>query len=398
MGEIMNNIYRNLILAWLMILLSGQLFGQNKEIIGCYRSWDWKKNPEIFNPGNIPYDKLTIINYSFFYPLESGEIVGMDPAVDRYLLKGEADLLSSNVVDGKSIIELAKLHDTKVVLSIGGWETSNNFPKVSADPDKRANFAHWCVKLINEYGFEGIDIDWEFPGYKQHNGTPLDRENFTLLLQTVKDSLAAAGAKTGKSYLLTASLPAAAVHLLDIEVEKVASIVDYINIMTYDLYGSWGKISNHNSALYAPAEGDPGRCLDGAFKLYNVMHKVPSEKITLCAAFFGYSYADCSGMYKEHKGADTTLFNAGEDLFYFRVAEKMDLFDRYWDSKTQAPYLMSKKESTLVSFDNEESVGLKAEYILDNNGAGIIIWPLMGDWLEGENTPLVDAIYKVFHK
>ena len=388
--------YLNLILVLSFVLISGKLFGQSKEIIGCYRYWDWKRNPVTFDPRNIPYDKLTIINYSFFYPLESGEIVGIDPSADRYILKGEADSLSSNSTNERSIIKLAKNHGTKVVLSVGGWETSNNFPQVSADSLKRQNFAHWCVKHIQQYGFYGIDIDWEFPGYKRHNGTDNDRENFTILLQTIRDSLQALGNKSGKHYLLTASLPAAAVHLEDMEVEKIASIVDFINIMTYDLYGSWGKISNHNSALYAPAEGDPGRCLDSAFKLYNKTHNVPSKKITLCAAFFGYSYAACNEIYGEHKGADTTLFQKGQDIFYSQIAEKMDQFERRWDSKAQAPYLIGKSNSTLISLDDDESVALKAEYVIKNNAAGIIIWPLMGDYLVNGKTPLLDSINNKF--
>ncbi len=380
--------------VFLFILISFQLVAQKKNIIGCYQSWKFQQYPELLSPQNIPYDKLTIINYSFFYPLESGEIVGMDPAADLYLLKGETDSLSTNITLGGSIIELAKNHGTKVILSIGGWETSNNFPQVSADPKKRANFAHWCIKHIQYYDFDGIDIDWEFPGYKRHNGTEQDRENFTLLLQTIRDSLQAFEDKSGKSLLLTVSLPAAAVHLLDIEVEKISSIVDFMNIMTYDLYGSWGKISNHNSALYAPAQGDSGRCLDGAFKLYHETHNVPAEKITLCAAFFGYSYTNCREIYGEHQGADTILFKAGEDILYSQIAEKMDMFERYWDDKAQAPYLISKQNSTLISLDDEESVALKSEYIIENNAGGLIIWPLMGDYLKDGRTPLLDVIYQ----
>jgi len=387
---------QNWMIFLIIIIISGQGLGQNKEVIGCYQSWKWQQFPEILNPQNIPYDKLTIINYSFFYPLESGKIVGMDPAADQYLLQGKTDLLSTKIDSGSSIIELAKGYGTKVVLSIGGWETSNNFPQVSADPQKRANFARWCVKHIRQYGFDGIDVDWEFPGYVRHKGTPQDRKNFTLLLQTVRDSLQAFGDKSGKSYLLTASLPAAASHLPDIEVQKVSSIVDYINIMTYDLFGSWGKISNHNSALYGPAQGDSARCLDGAFRLYHEEHTVPAEKIILCAAFFGYSYTNCSEIYGEHQGADTSLFQAGEDILYSQIMEKMDLFERYWDPKAQAPYLISKSHKTLISLDDEESVALKADYIINNNAGGLIIWPLMGDYLKDGKTPLLDVISQKF--
>jgi chitinase len=372
--------------------------GSKKEVIGYYQSWQWQQSPALLSPHNIPYDKLAVINYSFFYPLESGEIVGMDPAADRYLLQGETDSLSADLEPGGSIIELAKRHGTKVVLSIGGWENSSHFPQVAADPTKRINFAHGCVEHIRHYGFDGIDVDWEFPGYVRHNGTPQDRHNFTLLLQTVRDSLEALGDKSGKRYLLSASLPAAASHLRDLEVQKITAILDYLNIMTWDLFGSWGQISNHNSALYGPSQGDSTRCLDGAFKLYHGAHDVPAEKINLGVAFYGHSYTQCNEIYGKHDGADTTLFPRGEALLYAQIAEKMNLFERFWDSKAQSPYLVSTSQNMLISLDDEESVARKADYVISNNAAGLIIWPLLGDYLKDGQTPLLDVIHKKLYR
>ena len=91
------------------------------------------------------------------------------------------------------------------------------------------------------------------------------------------------------------------------------------------------------------------------------------------------------------------MFKKGEELLYSKIAGKMSLFDRHWDSKAQAPYLICKKESTLISFDDEKAVSLKAQYVLDNNAAGIIIWPLMGDYLKDGTTPLLNMLHnKIF--
>ena len=70
----------------------------------------------------------------------------------------------------------------------------------------------------------------------------------------------------------------------------------------------------------------------------------------------------------------------------------MNLFKRNWDSKAQAPYLISESHNSLVSFDNEESVALKSEYIINNNAGGLSIWPLMGDYLKSGETPLLDIM------
>ncbi|HQI48329.1 MAG TPA: glycosyl hydrolase family 18 protein [bacterium] len=385
--------FRNWAVVLLITLASGQVMGQKKAVIGYYQSWQWQKSPALLSPRHIPYDKLTVINYSFFYPLESGEIVGMDPVADRYLLTGKKEAPSPVIDTGGSLIALAKRHGTRVVLSIGGWDNSSNFPQVAADPLKRANFAHWCVKHIRQYGFDGIDVDWEFPGYVRHKGTSQDRENFTLLLQTVRDSLQTLGKRTGEHYLLSISLPAAASHLVDLEVQKISAISDYINIMTWDLFGPGGKTSNHNSALYGPSQGDSARCLDGAFKLYHVAHGVPADKINLGAAFYGHSYMQCNKIYGEHQGADTCLFREQDGIPYAQIAEKLDLFERFWDPKAQAPYLVSDSLKMLISLDDEESVALKADYVIQNKAGGLIVWPLLGDRLPDGKTPLLDAIY-----
>lgn len=388
------------LLKWILIpalfLFWVPLYGQQKDLIGYYPSWKWQKNRERLNHHLIPYEKLSQVTYAFFYPLESGEIVGMDPIADSYLLKGEMDSLSGNIKPNSSMVDLAHRHSAKVVLSIGGWENSNNFSQVAADPQKRAKFAHGCVKHINDYGFDGIDVDWEFPGYVRHKGTPQDKQNFTLLLQTVRDSLQALGKRTGKYYLLSASLPAAASHLPDIEVQKITEILDRLNIMTYDLFGPWGKISNHNSALFGPAQGDSARCLDGAFKLYHNEHNVPAEKINLGVAFYGHAYGNCTQIYSAHGGADTKIFPADDGVNYARIAERFDLFKRLWDNKAQAPYLVSESQKILVSFDDEESVARKADYVKEKKAGGLIIWTLLGDCLKDGRTPLLDAIYDRF--
>lgn len=388
--------FQNWVSILVILILTGQVLGQKKAVIGYYQSWQWHKSPELLSPGNIPYNKLTVINYSFFYPLASGEIVGMDSVADRHVLLGERNVLSAHGNAGGSIIELARRHGTKVVLSIGGWENSGQFPQVAADPQKRANFAHWCARHIRKYGFDGIDVDWEFPGYVRHNGTPQDRQNFTLLLQAVHDSLQALGKTAGRSFLLSASLPAAASHLTDIEVLKISTIVDYLNVMTWDLFGPWGKISNHNSALYGPAKGDSTRCLDGAFKLYHQVQQVPAEKINLGVACFGHSYTHCNEIYGEQQGPDTSFFKEEDGIRYAQIVEKMNLFQRVWDPKAQAPYLISKSLNILISYDDEEAVARKAEYIIQNNAGGLIIWPLLGDYLKDGRTPLLDVISQKF--
>ncbi|RPH32224.1 glycoside hydrolase family 18 protein, partial [bacterium] len=134
----------------LCLVLSGT--AQRKEVIGYFPSWKWRMEKNALTPEKIPYEKLTIINYAFFYPRPDGTISGRDSVGDALYLSG---------APGTRLTDLAHRRNVKVLLSLGGWEDSNNFPAVAADPATRSTFAHACVDAVRRYGFDGIDIDWE---------------------------------------------------------------------------------------------------------------------------------------------------------------------------------------------------------------------------------------------
>ncbi|MEW5799601.1 MAG: glycoside hydrolase family 18 protein [Bacteroidota bacterium] len=361
-----------------------ELQGQQKEIIGYYPSWKWRHKNSLMTHEKIPYNKLTIINYAFWYPMPDGKLVGRDTVGDNLILKR---------VDGKpSMIDLAHKNNVKVMLSLGGWEDSGNFPAVAATSTTRANFAHACVNVIKEYGFDGIDIDWEYPGYADHNGTPADKQNFTLLLKVTRDSLEAHGKKIGKKLLLTAALPASADGLVNYEIKQVAELLDLLNIMTYDFNGSWSPMSGHNAPLFAPNKNDSLRNIDASFRFYTKTLGISPEKINLGIPFYGHTYTQCTSLNTSHNGADTSLFlSAG--AFYYDIIKHVDKFNRYWDASAKVPYLIIPGIKTLISYDDEESVAYKAQYVIDNKVRGVIIWEITGDYLNDGTTPLLNVVH-----
>lgn len=368
-------------------LSAGVTVAQEREVIGYYPSWKWTSRNNLVTPAGIPYEKLTIINYAFFYPLPDGRIVGKDTVGDALYLRSGP---------GRRLTDLAHQHAVKVVLSFGGWEDSDNFPTVASTPALRAAFAHSCLSAIKTYDFDGVDIDWEYPGYADHRGTSADAQNFTLLLQTVKDSLRNYGMQMGRPYLLTAALPSVAALLASIEIEKIAEILDQLNIMTYDFYGSWDPLSNHNSPLY-PSEGaDTTRCVAAALELYHRTHGIPTSKLNLGVPFYGQTYAHCTALNSRHAGADTNHFSRF-GAFYYDIVRQMNGCKRYWDDRSKVPYLVNAEWGTLISYDDVESIRAKAQYVLDNNVHGLIIWEITGDYLPDGSTPLLSAIHAVFH-
>lgn len=388
-----------------VILLSGEfpLWGQPvkqdvvgvKEIIGYYPSWKWRTMENPMTPAKIPFDKLTMINYAFFYPLPDGKIIGRDSVGDEMILKGERDSVKGGYTPGTALTDLAHQHGVKVLLSIGGWADSYNFPEVASGSATRGTFAHSCVERIKEFGFDGIDIDWEFPGYVEHKGTPKDKINCTLLLQAVRDSLNALGKQTGRKYLLSAALPAGAETASGFEIEKIAPLLDMLNVMTYDFSGPWDSLSGYNSPLYSPRSDDSVRNVDAAFKLYSELYKIPASKINIGVPFYGHTFTSCVAPYSKFDGEDTVHFSShGSD--YNDIVKLMGNFKRYWDDYAKVPYLVSAEWNEFISYDDEESVAAKAQYVLDNNAHGIGIWEITGDYLPNGTSPLLDVIYEKF--
>ncbi|MBW7886778.1 MAG: hypothetical protein H3C35_00280 [Bacteroidetes bacterium] len=358
-------------------------YGQSKEIIGYFPSWKWKHSDALMSHEKVSFSKVTMLNYAFWYPLPSGEITGRDAQGDSIALFHKNRK--------PSIIELAHQHKVRVLLSLGGWEDSGNFPAVSSSDSTRKKFAQSCADCIRTLGFDGIDIDWEFPGMAEHNGTANDKRNYTLLLQTLRDTLRALEQTVQKKILLTAAFPAGAGLLNNFEIDSLLPLLDMVNIMTYDFYGSWSPISGHNSALYASSALDTVNTIDATVRYYRETLHVPSQKINIGVPFYGQSFSQCAGLYKAQSGMDTALFSPS-GAFYYNIVHVLTKQNRRWDSNAKVPYIILPEKNTLISFDDQESVAEKARYVLHHHLRGVIIWEITGDYLSDGSTPLLDAL------
>ncbi len=367
-----------------LLLLSVASPAQRREVIGYYPSWKWNTRGGLLTPTRIPYDKLTIINYAFFAPRPDGSIVGVDPVGDSLYLRSSPSLTT-----------LAHASGVKVVLSLGGWDESDNFPAVASTPSLRAAFAHACAGAIRQYRFDGIDIDWEYPGYALHKGTPADRSNFTAMLRTLRDTLTAVGVSEKRSLLLTAAFPAAVKLISSVDIDSVAMVLDLFNIMTYDFYGSWDAVSNHNAPLYPSAGADSTRCVDAAFRLFHTTLGIPASRINLGVPFYGQTFSDCTALNSPHHNADTVHFSRF-GAFYYDIAGVKDQCTRIWDERARVPYLVHAGWKLLISYDDEESIREKARYVVDHGAHGVIIWEITGDVMPDGTTPLLNSLDAVF--
>lgn len=392
-----------LLAIWLVPFVS--ISQSQKNIVGYYPNWQWYDRSGLLDPEALFYEKYTVINYAFFNPLANGNIVTTDSWADENLLLGPMIWWPVVTHDStKSLPYLAHQAGVKVLPSIGGWTLSGNFPAIAADPVKRQTFANACIDLIETYHFDGIDLDWEYPGYAPQGGTPDDKQNFTLLLQEVRAALNELENQTGQEYLLTSCFGAAQHHYENIEWENVLPLVDMVNLMTYDFHGSWDPESNFNTPLYAPAVGDPDWCFHRSYQILHEDFDVPAEKINVGLAFYGKSLANCTQLYGPHTGYDGSTFWEDEGVpTYFNILKRMNQFTRYWDDQVKCPYLLGNSINTFVTYDDCESIGWKAQYAKDHDIGGVIIWEITGDYIETTpgsgiiaGTPLLDTVHAVF--
>ncbi len=255
--------------------------------------------------------------------------------------------------------------EIKIVLSIGGWG-AGGFSEMAMTGAGREAFAASCLKAVERFGLDGIDIDWEYPCSSQAGiaSDPRDRENFTLLLKALRERLG------GRSLSIAAG--AGEYFIEGTEMDKVADIVDYVQIMTYDMRNGFMNEAGHHAALYVGAGDNSGLCTENMVRLFN-RAGVPLEKLVIGAAFYSRRW---DGVRDKNNGllqpADTTG-QGGPG--YGDITEgfiSQGGFRKYWDNSAKAAYLWNG--STFISYEDPEAVTLKCRYVKDEGLLGLMYW------------------------
>jgi len=387
-----------------------------KTVIGYYASWQWYDRNKLADPAKIDFSKYDRINYAFFQPDTEGNVYGTDDWADPQLLWGPYDWSNAGPThcswdrpgpagrkcahhdESRGMIALAHGVGTEVWPSIGGWTLSDNFPGIAASAAKREHFARQCVELIEAYGFDGVDIDWEYPGYKDHSGTPADTENFTLLLRAIRSKLDRLGSLRNRFYGLTAALPCGPDKIDKIEVNKIKDILTELNLMSYDLHGSWDVLTGTNAPMFDQGWTDQTKrwSVHGCVNNY-VDLGVPLTKLNIGLPFYGRSFRGATGMKQTHGGADDINYHLDEGSpQYFNIVNELKGMTTYRHEKTQTQYAVFNIGGGLVSYDDPRAICDKVGYANERGLHGFLIWEISGDMIDMGSgpmaTPLIDAV------
>ena len=395
---------------------------RNVMYYGDWSIWGGQGN---FYPKDIPADQLTHLNFAFvdFDAQGTLNFTDKDAAIGHPL--GNAGVTYGDINGGiLNAFQVLKLENPnlKIGVSLGGWSKSGDFSTIAANASTRAKFVENVMSFIKYTNMDFVDIDWEYPADKRDpdkvdntndegtpNATPADKDNYILLLKDLKAALTKQGNELGKTYELSVALPAGKAKIdTGIDVAKLFEVVDFANIMTYDMAGAWSTVSGHHAALYtnpnSPSKDNDTLSVDQSVKYYLSKGAKP-EKVVIGAAYYTRGWQKVSndgpdannpGLFgtaavvnKNADGSPTpgalneSPMKPGEGgraggVWSYNALDKLKVaypgLKEYWDDSAKAPYLYNESTGAFFTYDNARSIREKAKYVKDNNLGGMIAW------------------------
>ncbi|KAI0405043.1 endochitinase [Xylaria palmicola] len=330
-----------------------------------------------YQPSQLPVSQLNQVLYAFANFRSDGTVYTSDSYAD---LEKHYDGDSWNDVGTnaygciKQLYQLKKANrQLKVLLSIGGWTYSPGFAAAASTDATRSTFAKTAVELVKDWGFDGVDIDWEWPA------SETEANNMVSLLTAIRKELNSYSSQYANNYhfILSVALPAGPDNYSKMKLSQMnAAGVDQFNMLSYDYAGSWDTTSGHQANLYPdPANPhDTPFSTDVAIKAY-IAAGVPANKITLGLPLYGRAFENTGGLGQSFSGVGAGSWESG--IWDYKVLPRSG--SEVYDATAGASYSYDSATKELVSYDNVDMVKRKAAYIQSKGLAGSMFWEASGD-------------------
>ncbi|KAH7143561.1 glycoside hydrolase superfamily [Dactylonectria macrodidyma] len=364
-----------------------------------------------FPVSDMSWDKFTDVKYAFAETTPDGSLD---------LSKSEPDQISA-------FVDAAKENGVKALISIGGWTGSRWFSTSFGSAKNRTAFVNTCLELVKEHNLDGLDFDWEYPNRQGLGCNAInenDTANFLSFLEELREH------SEGKDLYLTAAgslFPwndASGVASTDLD--GFASVLDYIMIMNYDLYGAWSATGGPNAPLSRTCDSRNNQGAGDEAVAKWTAAGIPSSQLVLGVPAYGHGFSvnktsafGADGKLSEYPPQNSShrfqgsswdsdppvddCGNAqppgGTYTFWSLITEAKFLdakgnpargIAHAFDNCSKTPALYSSSRNIWVSYDDARSFREKGKFVLKNNLGGFATYEAGGDY----NNILINAIRK----
>lgn len=338
-------------------------------VIGYYEAWNARSTCHAMQPNELPLAALTHLNYAFAYLDPSTfKVTTMDAATPTSLFDDISDLKVDNP-------------DLKIFVSLGGWTFSDNdtytqpiFGNIARSASNRQTFADGLVTFLNHYGFDGVDLDWEYPGAPDRGGKSDDTSNYVELVKTLRATFD----RSGRSLGLTFTAPSSFWYLRWFDLPGMMKYCDWVNLMSYDLHGTWDSTNPIGSIVQGHTNLTEIKLAAELFWRVNI----PAHQIALGFGFYGRAFTlsnpSCTTPGCPFSGgakAGVCTKTSGY-LAYYEVQDilKKDPSIQVHHDKEAAVKYFTFDTDQWISYDDADTFKQKIEWADSMGFSGSLIW------------------------
>ncbi|XP_040854534.1 oviduct-specific glycoprotein isoform X1 [Ochotona curzoniae] len=273
----------------------------------------------------------------------------------------------------------------KTLLSIGGWNFgTSRFTTMLSSFNNRETFITSVISLLRKHNFDGLDLFFLYPGLR---GSPShDRWTFLFLIEELLFAFQKEAQLIKRPRLLLSAAVSGAPHIIQTsyDVRLLGKLLDFINVLSYDIHGSWEKFTGHNSPLFSLPD-DPK---SSAYAM-NYWRKLgaPSEKLIMGFPTYGRTFhllkASSNGLQAKAIGPASPgkYTKQAGFLAYYEVCSFIQKAKRHWIDYQYVPYAYKGKE--WVGYDDATSFSYKAMFVKREHFGGAMVWTLDMDDVRG---------------